>query len=80
MTIGAVSQCDVCAHFRSPFAASEEIEDRPTPKCAAFPDGIPQEIITMRFDHREPFEGDHGIQWKSDDGAPYPEESLAGKA
>lgn len=78
MTIGAITQCGVCQHFRSPFDAPdlENVQNEPTPKCSAFPDGIPKVIITMRFDHREPFEGDHGIRWRSDDGAPYPEASL----
>ena len=29
--------------------------------CAAFPDGIPDEILDMENDHSEPFEGDGGI-------------------
>lgn len=71
MTIGPVSQCFACKHYRSPF----DEEGREGPTCDAFPDGIPDVIIGMEFDHRQPFEGDHGIQWASD-GAPYPEESL----
>jgi hypothetical protein len=45
------SQCPPCKHYR--------IEIR----CAAFPDGIPEVIVTGRFDHREPFPGDNGIRW-----------------
>jgi len=32
--------------------------------CEAFPDGIPDDIITGLFDHTKPYKGDHGIQYK----------------
>ncbi len=35
--------------------------------CAAFPDGIPYEIILSEFDHREPFDGDHGLRFVQDE-------------
>jgi len=35
-------------------------------RCAAFPDGIPDEIIESQADHREPYEGDHDIQFNPD--------------
>lgn len=31
--------------------------------CIAFPDGIPEEIMGNRFDHRTPYFGDRGIQF-----------------
>ena len=32
--------------------------------CKAFPDIIPEKIIDNKFDHREPYEGDNGIQFE----------------
>jgi hypothetical protein len=32
--------------------------------CTAFPDGIPEEIISNEADHREPFPGDNGIMYE----------------
>jgi hypothetical protein len=37
--------------------------DAPTPVCAAYPDGIPDEIIRQGFDHRQPYPGDNGIRF-----------------
>jgi hypothetical protein len=33
-------------------------------KCDAFPEGIPDEIITGGFIHKKPFPGDNGIQFE----------------
>ena len=34
--------------------------------CAAFPDGIPQDIIQGMNRHEAPFPGDHGIQFEAE--------------
>ena len=34
------------------------------PVCAAFPDGIPEEIWQGRNPHAEAFPGDHGIRYE----------------
>ena len=48
--------CATCKHFR------DDVEDENV--CEAFPDGIPEEIITDEFDHREPHPDDNGIQYE----------------
>ncbi len=34
--------------------------------CFAFPEGIPDEILTGQWDHRIPHEGDNDKQWELD--------------
>ena len=39
------------------------------PRCLAFPDGMPEEILSSRFDHRKPYPNDftpqdNGIRWR----------------
>ena len=47
-----IPQCDYCRHYRE------------HQKCDAFPDGIPMDILTNKFDHHKPHEDDHGIQFQ----------------
>jgi hypothetical protein len=37
-----------------------------TLRCRAFPDGIPEPIITQEADHRLPYAGDNGIRFETD--------------
>ena len=37
-------------------------------KCLAFPEGIPEEILLGKVGHKEPYDGDHGIQFELVDG------------
>ncbi|MCW3101083.1 MAG: hypothetical protein JWL77_6701 [Chthonomonadaceae bacterium] len=54
-----VEQCAVCKHLEDQIRF---INGVPVSCCAAFPDGIPKEIMDGWHDHRLPYPGDHGIQ------------------
>lgn len=41
--------------------------------CAAYPSGIPDEILDSDVDHRLPYTGDNGIQFVQAPGAPPPD-------
>ncbi len=69
MTTRLMSQCHMCEHFRPPLGGGEET-------CAAFPDGGPQDLLWNRVDHRDAVSGDHGITWKSHNGADFPTEAF----
>ena len=46
------AQCPICVHYRFDL------------KCAAFPDGLPAEILTGQHDHRDPYSGDNGVRFE----------------
>jgi 2'-5' RNA ligase len=72
MSARAQAQCaPSCARYRSPFS-EENLTGLTRPFCAAFPDGIPAAIWDNQADHREPYEGDHGLRWESLDGQAFP--------
>jgi len=49
------SQCMFCFHLK------------PGRTCTAFPDGIPKEIHSNHFDHRQPYPGDNNIHFQAVD-------------
>lgn len=62
MTTGMPSKCYECEHFLGHEYDRKNL--RSIYKCEAFPDEIPAEIWKGFHDHRTPFKGDHGIQFK----------------
>ena len=49
------NQCPNCKHYLGRL------------NCAAFPEGIPIEILTGEYDHTKSHEGDDGIIFEPDD-------------
>lgn len=64
MTIGPRSQCHACVHLVMEFGNWH---------CAAFKDGIPDEVKDNALDHREPIDGDNGIRFEAKAGDEFPE-------
>ena len=63
MTILLLSeQCKSCTRF---WDYNNKRRVQPVPGCIAFPDGIPAPILSGEHDHREPYEGDNGIQFEA---------------
>lgn len=58
-----IPQCMSCKHV------SEDGKRRESGECylpcAAFPDGIPDEILANDVWHDHPYPGDHGIQFEA---------------
>ena len=71
MTSRPPPQCLSCRHWVSPLDREGDAQT-----CSAFPVGIPDDIWWNRADHRQPVEGDNGIQWESLDGATFPEYAM----
>lgn len=53
--------CQSCAHL-GPCADADVLGLGTC--CTAFPEGIPDAIYLEGADHRQPYEGDGGVQWE----------------
>lgn len=72
MTTRLIPQCALCAHFKSPIGTGSEART-----CAAFPDGIPDDIWSGRADHRQPHDGDRDVRWAPvGEGVTFPEFAM----
>jgi hypothetical protein len=50
-----INLCMLCQRFHA--------QNRDSETCDAFPQGIPEAILDMCADHREPYRGHHGLQF-----------------
>lgn len=50
--MSVTDQCPTCSRYRGLLA------------CDAFPDGIPQEILSGLVDHADPYPGDQGLRYQ----------------
>jgi 2'-5' RNA ligase len=74
MTARVQSQCTPsCARYLSPFSPRNTAG---VVACDAFPQGIPDPIWNNQVDHRQPVDGDHGLQWSAKEGYEYPTYAL----
>lgn len=71
MTIGPRSQCHACRRFHG-----RRSFDQPF-TCDAFPGGIPDAVFDNDRDHRQPVDGDNGIQFDAKPGDAFPEYAFA---
>ncbi len=53
-------QCDYCKHLDKGQRYKHGYY------CAAYPDGVPDEILFNAVHHTEEYEGDHGIRFEQD--------------
>ena len=66
MTTWGFPLCGVCTHLSQTDGLA----------CQAFPDGIPEDIWQMRYDHRNPYPGDNGVLFEPKPGTEKTVEDL----
>jgi hypothetical protein len=55
MTYEIQPQCVACSHLNRTAESTT---------CSAFPEGIPQDILTNSHDHHAPYPGDNGVRFE----------------
>jgi len=55
--------CESCKHLTRPADGDAGY------RCDAFPEGIPDSILSAKYDHHQPYPGDHGIHFEPIEGA-----------
>lgn len=63
MTSRSPVLCDACERLDR---TRRSVDPRLPWFCEAFPDGIPDDVRTMRFDHRQPHLADNGLTFLLD--------------
>ena len=61
--VGSGAPCARCVHYQGTLANGPDSPPRFV--CAAFPAGIPREILDGSNDHTQPINGDHGILFEA---------------
>lgn len=64
MLIEPVCSVRNCKYLRGANSTADEADQ--VPVCAAFPNGIPDEIAYGKNKHLKPYPGDNGIQYEED--------------
>lgn len=52
------TQCVFCKHYINITKVGQH------PTCSAFPKEIPEEVLWNKFDHKNPYPGDNGVQFE----------------
>lgn len=76
MTVGPRSQCSACINLVPLTEEQWRSTTRVQRTCTAFPTGIPEAVFGNELDHRQPVEGDRGIQFEAKPGDEFPEYAL----
>lgn len=66
MTTYQAPICFFCKHLKRDGDGDPDITEEGRFTCSAYPQGIPEAIITSEVDHRQPYKGDNGIQFEQD--------------